>query len=104
MPTTLPFQRISDYQLVQELHRGDRSLVARARHEASGESVVIKMLSGDYPEPADIARFEQEFQIGRGLDSASVIDYLDRISLLATEIDTTFFTPPLVAQETTEVD
>ena len=80
MPTTLPFQRISDYQLVQELHRGDRSLVARARHEASGESVVIKMLSGDYPEPADIARFEQEFQIGRGLDSASVIDYLDRIN------------------------
>ena len=68
---------------------------------APGRRAEVVRQAGELYSRLRYARIQDIFNAGL---HEYVTDYLDRISLLATEIDTTFFTPPLVAQETTEVD
>ncbi|MCI0691834.1 PAS domain S-box protein [candidate division KSB1 bacterium] len=54
---------IPGYQIVQELHRGKRRIVYRARREHDDKPVIIKTALDDFPEAVDIAGLKREHEI-----------------------------------------
>lgn len=68
---------VTQYQIDQKIHDSDNSLVYRGRLHADGQStgqpVILKILKADYPTPAAIVRYKQEYDIVRSLTSEWVI-------------------------------
>lgn len=64
---------IPAYVIEEELHRGRRSLLCRARRESDGATVILKTLGGPFPSPADVACLVREHEILRTLDLPGVV-------------------------------
>ncbi|HEY2406670.1 MAG TPA: AAA family ATPase [Polyangiaceae bacterium] len=58
---------LAGYSDLRPFHRGQRSLVLRARRNADDLPVVIKTTAADYPSARDLNRLRHEFEIGRAL-------------------------------------
>lgn len=61
------------YSLNEKIYESSNSLVFRGVREASGQSVIIKILKEDYPTSAELTRYRQEYEITRSLKLEGVI-------------------------------
>ncbi|MDJ0838682.1 MAG: AAA family ATPase [Acidobacteriota bacterium] len=61
------------YQILKRIYSSRNSQVFRARRLADSRPVIIKILSDDYPSPAESARYRQEFEITRKLTEPGII-------------------------------
>jgi predicted ATPase/signal transduction histidine kinase/tRNA A-37 threonylcarbamoyl transferase component Bud32 len=64
---------ISGYQIKETLYESKNLCVCRAIDEATRNSVILKILRGESPEPSAVARFRREFEILRDLNIEGVI-------------------------------
>ncbi|WP_008309069.1 AAA family ATPase [Leptolyngbya sp. PCC 6406] len=66
---------ISGYEVFTLLHEGKVSQIYRGRRTSDGQAVVFKTLRGAIPDPAYLARYQQEYAITQSLSAiAGVID------------------------------
>lgn len=68
---------MTHYQIDHKVHDSDNSLVYRGTiypdGQPTGQTVILKILKADYPTPAAIIRYKQEYDIVRSLHSERVI-------------------------------
>lgn len=63
----------TNYDVLTELHRSDRTLVFRARRRADGLPVVLKTSAEEFPDPAVVDRIRREFAIVNALNSPRIV-------------------------------
>lgn len=61
------------YQILAQLHESENSYVYRARRNADGLPVVLKLLRESYPPLERVAWFRREYEITRSLNLAGVV-------------------------------
>ncbi len=59
--------------LTEHLYESANSLVYRVQYGSSDQPAIIKILKEDYPTPAELTRYRQEYEITRSLDIEGVI-------------------------------
>ena len=64
---------LSGYQIQSQLYDSANSEVYRAVRESDRQSVILKVLKQDYPTPAEITRYKQEYELTHSLNIAGVI-------------------------------
>ena len=64
---------ISGYRIVTQVYESANSEVYRAIRESDGQSVILKVLKQDYPTPAELTRYKQEYEITRTLNQEGVV-------------------------------
>ncbi|MEM7018881.1 MAG: AAA family ATPase, partial [Pseudomonadota bacterium] len=64
---------LNDYTATEILYEGSKSIVYRGYRNSDKQAVVIKRLQGEYPDPHQIRRLQNEFEIVRNLDSVGII-------------------------------
>jgi predicted ATPase/serine phosphatase RsbU (regulator of sigma subunit)/tRNA A-37 threonylcarbamoyl transferase component Bud32 len=64
---------ISGYRIVTKIYESANSEVYRAIRETDGQKVILKVLKQDYPTPAELTRYKQEYEITRTLNKDDVI-------------------------------
>ncbi|HIK10641.1 MAG TPA: AAA family ATPase [Oscillatoriaceae cyanobacterium M33_DOE_052] len=60
---------IPGYQILSLIYESSNSAVYRGRRNQDNLPVIIKILKQEYPTEADIARYQQEYEIASSLDS-----------------------------------
>ncbi|MEG4133329.1 serine/threonine-protein kinase PknK, partial [Microcoleus sp. Pol1B3] len=65
--------RISGYDLVEQLYCGSRTIVYRAIRETDRLPVVIKLLNRDYPSFSELLQFRNQYTIAKNLSLPGVI-------------------------------
>ncbi len=70
-------ESIGEYTIIERLDETRGSVVYRAQAPDGAGSVVVKVLKTRYPAPAEIARFRQEYDIIRGIESDGIVRALD---------------------------
>ena len=58
---------ILDYQIVTKVYESPNSLVYRALPHADKRPVILKVLKKDYPNPSELTRYKQEYEITHSL-------------------------------------
>ncbi|MEM9461839.1 MAG: AAA family ATPase, partial [Myxococcota bacterium] len=72
---------IENYIIGAKIYESDNSLVFRARERQGERPVILKFLRQDYPDPDELARYRQEYEITRSLLSLSdVIEVYDQFA------------------------
>ncbi len=66
-------QTLSNYQLKEPIYESANSIVYRGIRNEDNQSVILKMLKEDYPTPAELTRYRQEYEITNGLNLAGVV-------------------------------
>jgi predicted ATPase/serine phosphatase RsbU (regulator of sigma subunit) len=66
-------QTLSNYQLKEPIYESLNSLVYRGIRNEDNQPVILKMLKEDYPSPAELTRYRQEYEITNGLNLAGVV-------------------------------
>ena len=70
--------RIGRYQVIERIGRGAMGVVYRARDEAMGREVALKVLTADLEDDPDIrARFQREAEAAAGLSHPNIITIFD---------------------------
>lgn len=66
---------ITDYKIIAKVYESEKSLVYRALPlpHADERSVILKVLKKDYPNPSELTRYKQEYEITRSLNIKGVI-------------------------------
>jgi predicted ATPase/serine phosphatase RsbU (regulator of sigma subunit)/tRNA A-37 threonylcarbamoyl transferase component Bud32 len=64
---------ISGYQILTQIYESANSEVYRAIRETDGQRVILKVLKQDYPTPAELTRYKQEYEITRTLNQEGVV-------------------------------
>ena len=80
--------QVAGYEDLERLHDGGQAVVYRARRAADGQPVVLKMLRGPYPTPAQRIRFRNEYELierlrGRGVVQVESWEELDGLPTIA---------------------
>jgi serine/threonine protein kinase len=70
-------RKIAGYQILSELYESSNSFVFRGYRESDNQPVILKILKEDYPTPAELTRYKQEYEITRSLDLNSIIKAYD---------------------------
>ena len=65
--------KISGYQVVTKLYESANSLVYRGYRQSDNQTIIFKILKEDYPTPAELTRYKQEYEITRALNSNFLI-------------------------------
>src|SRR4028119_575541 len=65
------------YQILAQIYESPNSAVYRARREQDDRAVILKVLKQDYPTPAELTRYKQEYEITRSLNIEGVIKAYD---------------------------
>lgn len=65
---------ILDYQISEQIHESNNSIVYRGHRPGDHNSVILKMLKQAYPPPEKIAWFKREYETTKKLDLPGVID------------------------------
>lgn len=63
---------LQGYEILSSLHTGKKSTIFRGIRESDKLPVVIKTQIQEYPDPAEIKRFREEFEIGHKLENSLV--------------------------------
>ncbi|MCY7367890.1 MAG: AAA family ATPase, partial [Chamaesiphon sp.] len=63
----------ADYQILAKIYESAKSLVYRAILTTDNRSIILKILKENYPTPAELARYQQEYEITRSLNVDGVI-------------------------------
>ena len=61
------------YALTEQLYENANSLVYRAQRQADQFPVVLKVLKEEYPSPAELIRYRQEYEITHSLEVPGVV-------------------------------
>jgi len=64
---------IPGYQILAQIYESANSLVYRGRRELDDRTVILKLLKEDYPTPAELTRYKQEYEITRALNIEGVV-------------------------------
>ncbi|MEY3870021.1 MAG: hypothetical protein RLZZ338_3912, partial [Cyanobacteriota bacterium] len=64
---------ISGYRIVSRIYESANSEVYRAIRESDGQRVILKILKQDYPTPAELTRYKQEYELTRTLNIEGVV-------------------------------
>jgi diguanylate cyclase (GGDEF)-like protein len=64
---------ISGYRILTQIYESINSEVYRAIRESDGQRVILKVLKQDYPTPAELTRYKQEYELTRTLNLEGVI-------------------------------
>jgi predicted ATPase/signal transduction histidine kinase len=64
---------LPSYQIGTQIYESANSLVYRGVRKKDNQPVILKMLKPDYPTPAELTRYRQEYEITHDLDLAGVI-------------------------------
>ncbi|MEG4200628.1 AAA family ATPase, partial [Microcoleus sp. Pol12A5] len=67
----------STYQIIAQIFESSNSLVYRANRRQENQPVILKVLKEDYPTPAELTRYKQEYEITRSLNIDGVIKAYD---------------------------
>jgi serine/threonine protein kinase len=73
-------EKFADYILQEKIHETRHSIIYRGHKENEAQSFIIKLLKSKYPNPSEIARFRQEYNLIKGLELEGVIKTFDIIS------------------------
>ncbi|MEG4121268.1 protein kinase, partial [Microcoleus sp. N9_B4] len=60
------------YEISHQIHESNNSLVYRGLRKQDNQPVILKFLKQDYPLPASLVRYKQEYEITRNLTIESV--------------------------------
>ncbi|GAB1540179.1 AAA family ATPase [Scytonema sp. NUACC21] len=60
-------------QVLVQIYESAKSLVYRGIVEENNQPVILKLLKKDYPTPAELVRYHQEYEITRNLDLEGVV-------------------------------
>jgi tRNA A-37 threonylcarbamoyl transferase component Bud32 len=63
----------ADYQILAKIYESANSLVYRAILTTDNRSIILKILKENYPTPAELARYQQEYEITHSLNVDGVI-------------------------------
>ena len=69
--------KITGCQILTQIYESANSLVYRAIRERDRQPVIIKVLKEDYPTPAELTRYKQEYEITRSLNLDGAIKAYD---------------------------
>lgn len=64
---------VPGYKVLEKVSEGGSSIIFRAIDQSNNDSVVLKILKGEYPSAAAVARFRDEFEIIQKLHSDHII-------------------------------
>jgi serine/threonine protein kinase len=64
---------LPNYQITSQIYESVNSLVYRGIRKQDNQPVILKMLKQDYPTPAELTRYRQEYEIIHHLDLTGVI-------------------------------
>jgi len=64
---------LPNYQIGSQIYESVNSLVYRGLRSKDNKPVILKVLKQDYPTPAELTRYRQEYEIMHDLDLAGVI-------------------------------
>jgi predicted ATPase/signal transduction histidine kinase len=73
--TTIP--ALPGYRLLDCLHQGSRTAVYRARHTATEQPVVVKVLTQEYPSFSDLVQFRNQYTVTKNLPLSGIVRPLD---------------------------
>ncbi|MEG3988358.1 AAA family ATPase [Microcoleus sp. S28C3] len=65
--------QILDYQIIERVYSGSRTLVYRAVRTSDQLPVVIKLLKNDYPTFSELVQFRNQYTIAKNLNSPLII-------------------------------
>ena len=68
---------LTDYQIIAKIYESANSLVYRAVRDRDNQPIILKILKQDYPSPAELTRYKQEYEITRSLHLDGVIKVYD---------------------------
>ncbi|MBE9187508.1 AAA family ATPase [Microcoleus sp. LEGE 07076] len=60
--------KFTGYQILAQIYESANSAVYRASREQDNKAVILKVLKEDYPTPAELTRYKQEYEITRNLN------------------------------------
>lgn len=63
---------LAGYEITNQIHESNNSLVCRGLRKQDNQAVILKFLKQDYPMPASLVRYKQEYEITRNLHLESV--------------------------------
>ncbi|NES96243.1 MAG: protein kinase, partial [Desertifilum sp. SIO1I2] len=64
---------LANYQILNKISEGDASVVYRGLRQSDNLPVVLKLLKRDYPTPAELTRYKQEYEMTRSLCATGAI-------------------------------
>ncbi|NER79624.1 MAG: serine/threonine protein kinase [Leptolyngbya sp. SIO1D8] len=65
--------QLPDYTFVETIHQGIRTTVYRAVKTATQQSVVIKVLSQEYPSFAELVQFRHQYTVAKNLPISGIV-------------------------------
>jgi len=68
---------LPNYQIGSQIYESVNSLIYRGHRKKDNQPVILKMLKLDYPTPAELTRYRQEYEIMHDFDLAGVIKAYD---------------------------
>jgi predicted ATPase/GAF domain-containing protein/tRNA A-37 threonylcarbamoyl transferase component Bud32 len=66
-----------NYQLIEKIYESANSLVYRGILKPDNQPIILKILKENYPTPAELTRYKQEYEITRFLNAENVIKAYD---------------------------
>jgi serine/threonine protein kinase len=73
-----PAPALPGYHISQQIYESTNSLIYRATREHDVLPVVLKVLKPDYPDPEELTRYNQEYEIIRQLNGAGAVKVWSR--------------------------
>jgi predicted ATPase/GAF domain-containing protein len=68
--------RIADYDIVEQIYEGSRTVVYRAVQPENQQSVVIKVLRNEHPSFSELVQFRNQYAIAQNLDIPGIVQPL----------------------------
>ena len=67
-PQNQTMLKLKGYQILNQIYESANSLVYRGIRVEDSQAVILKVLKQDYPTPAELTRYKQEYEIARNLN------------------------------------
>jgi predicted ATPase/signal transduction histidine kinase len=64
---------IAGYDIIEQLYKSDRTQVYRARRHGDTQSVVIKLLSNEFPSFSELLQFRQQYTLAQNLQAPGLL-------------------------------
>lgn len=64
---------LSGYKVTSQIYETSNSLVCRGQRQQDNQPVILKFLKEEYPNPASLIRYKQEYEITQRLNIKGVI-------------------------------
>ncbi|NEP78854.1 MAG: AAA family ATPase, partial [Okeania sp. SIO3B3] len=63
----------TNYHIIEKIYESPNSLVYRAILDPDNQTIILKILKENYPTPAELIRYKQEYEITRSLNEEGII-------------------------------